>query len=384
MMPGTPNPSTPGEAFMDTPIVNGVAYPNLTVEPQAYRFRILNACNDRALNLQLYVADANVTTADGRNNTEVQLVPRVQSPGFPANWPIDNRPGGSPHPSTIGPSFIQIGSEGGFLPAPVVRPNQPITYIDDPTRFDFGNVDKHTVLLMSAERADVIVDFSAYAGKTLILYNDAPAAFPARVPQYDYYTGSPDLTSTGGVPTVQPGYGPNTRTVMQIKVTNNASAAPYDLATLEAVFAKTASKRGVFESSQPPVIVPQVAYSSAYNQIFTQDNFARIFDTYKNFTTLAGTQLNISFQPKALHDEMGGVYDQYGRMSGMLGLEVTGVGAVQQMFAPFGYSSPPTDVLMSSVGAYAVPQLAMVPRSGKSPTMVSTPTRSTGICITCR
>ena len=43
-MPGTPNPSTAGEAFMDTPIVNGVAYPNLTVEPRAYRFRILNAC----------------------------------------------------------------------------------------------------------------------------------------------------------------------------------------------------------------------------------------------------------------------------------------------------------------------------------------------------
>ncbi len=33
MMPGTPNPSMAGEAFMDTPIVNGVAYPNLTVDP---------------------------------------------------------------------------------------------------------------------------------------------------------------------------------------------------------------------------------------------------------------------------------------------------------------------------------------------------------------
>ena len=37
MMPGTPNPSTPGEAFMDTPIVNGVAYPNVTVDPKRTR-----------------------------------------------------------------------------------------------------------------------------------------------------------------------------------------------------------------------------------------------------------------------------------------------------------------------------------------------------------
>jgi len=34
--------------------VNGMAYPTLTVEPKAYRFRILNRANDRYLNLQLY------------------------------------------------------------------------------------------------------------------------------------------------------------------------------------------------------------------------------------------------------------------------------------------------------------------------------------------
>ena len=46
----------------------------------------------------------------------------------------------------------------------------------------------------------MIVDFSQFRGKTLILYNDAPAAFPARVPGYDYYTGGPDL-SPAGAPT---------------------------------------------------------------------------------------------------------------------------------------------------------------------------------------
>ena len=81
-----------------------------------------------------------------------------------------------------GPDWIQIGTEGGFLPAPaVVDGQQPTTWITDPTRFDVGNVDKHSLLLAPAERADVIVDFSKFAGKTLILYNDAPAAFPARV-----------------------------------------------------------------------------------------------------------------------------------------------------------------------------------------------------------
>jgi hypothetical protein len=64
------------------------------------------------------------------------------------------------------------------LPGPVVINPQPITYVTDPTAFWVGNVDKMALALGPAERADVIVDFSAYAGQTLILYNDAPAANP--------------------------------------------------------------------------------------------------------------------------------------------------------------------------------------------------------------
>ncbi|MGD0017457.1 MAG: hypothetical protein ABSC38_08105, partial [Verrucomicrobiia bacterium] len=55
--PGTPLPTITPETFCDTPIVNGTAYPTLKVQPTAYRFRILNAANDRTLNLQLYYAD---------------------------------------------------------------------------------------------------------------------------------------------------------------------------------------------------------------------------------------------------------------------------------------------------------------------------------------
>ena len=50
-IPGTPNVSVGMEAFNDTPIVNGTAYPTTTVDPKSYRFRILNAANDRFWNL---------------------------------------------------------------------------------------------------------------------------------------------------------------------------------------------------------------------------------------------------------------------------------------------------------------------------------------------
>ncbi len=122
--PGTPNPSLVPEAFMDTPLVNGTPYPVLTVEPKAYRFRILNGCNDRMLNLQLYFADK-------EHSTEVKMVPAIPHPGstkWPATWPTDGRDGGVPDPATAGPSIIQIGTEGGFLPAPVVLPNTPVGY----------------------------------------------------------------------------------------------------------------------------------------------------------------------------------------------------------------------------------------------------------------
>ena len=84
--------------------------------------------------------------------------------------------------SPKGPNWIQIATEGGFLAKPAVIPASETAWITDPTRFDVGNVDQHSLIMAPAERADVIVDFSQFRGKTLILYNDAPAAFPARVP----------------------------------------------------------------------------------------------------------------------------------------------------------------------------------------------------------
>jgi FtsP/CotA-like multicopper oxidase with cupredoxin domain len=351
LMPATPNPSTPGEAFMDTPVVNGEVYPYLEVDPKAYRFRILNAANDRFFNLQLYEADpAVVLPVSG--NSEVKMVPAVPTAGFPADWPTDGREGGVPDPATAGPDFIQIGTEGGFLPAPVVLSNQPILWNFDQTNFDFGNIKKGTLQLGTAERADVIVDFSAFAGKTLILYNDAPAPYPAIDPRYDYYTGNPDQTDIGGTPSTQPGYGPNTRTIMQIRVRAVASDPPYDLGKLEAVFAHKGGIPGtpsVFEASQDPVIVPQAAYNSAYSMSLPSDPYVRIHESSKSFKTLDGYTVTIPMQPKAIQDEMGEAFDtEYGRMSAMLGLELPASAAGAQNFMLYPFASPPVEIIRNT------------------------------------
>jgi FtsP/CotA-like multicopper oxidase with cupredoxin domain len=383
MNPGVPNPSIPGESFLDTPIVNGTAYPVLKVEPKAYRFRILNAANDRGLNLQLYVAadkkaDTTATAAAPAplctggvtltDCTEVRMVPVSVAP---ANQYADT-PSGIPDPATAGPPWIQIGTEGGFTPAPVVIPQQPIGYNLDPAYFNFGIVNQHSLFLMPAERSDVIVDFSAFAGQTLILYNDSPAPVPAGAAPYDNYTGDGNLMDSGGAPNTQPGYGPNTRTIMQIQVGTTVTTPTTDvtLANLNAVFAKTPTKRGVFEVSQDPIILPQAAYNSAYNQSFptgASQYIVGIGDTQKSFQPLgydSGTDawslkpaVTIPFEMKAMHDEMGGVYDTgFGRMSGMLGL--TNPNAATGVLIPYPFSSPPTDVVKGSLESTKIGELA--------------------------
>jgi len=344
-MPATPNPSWGAESFMDTPVVNGTPYPTVTVDPKAYRFRILNAANDRAFNLQLYKADPTVVTSDGRLNTEVKMVPAVATPGFPEAWPIDGRDGGVPDPATAGPEMIQIGNEGGLLPAPAVIPNQPVDWNLDPTTFTFGNVSSHSLVLGTAERADVVIDFSQYAGQTLILYNDAPAAFPAPDARYDYFTGASDKTDTGGAPPSLAGYGPNTRTVMQINVAPTTPAAPYDLSALNAAIATTGVTPGAYAASQDPVLVPQSGYNTAYDASYP-DTAGTIFDTSLTFTPQgAGAPITIPFEPKAIQDEMGETFDDYGRMSANLGLSVPFSQQNRRGFVLEGFNDPATEVI---------------------------------------
>lgn len=351
VIPSTPNPSVVAEGFMDTPVINGTAYPYLVVQPKAYRFRILNAANDRFFNLQMYVADPAATTFDGRHNTEVKMVPAVPTAGFPAAWPTDGRIGGVPDPATQGPSWIQIGDEGGFLPAPAVIPCQPVDWNRDMGTFDFGNVNTYSPLLGSAERADVIVDFSQYAGKTLILYNDSPAAVPAGDPRYDYFTDSPDLTDVGGAPSTVAGWGPNTRTIMQIRVAAAVPAPSYNLTALQNAFAATSTKPGAFAASQNQILVPNAVYNSAYNKTFPPDSYVRIGDTTLTFTPIGATApVTLPLEPKAIHDEMGGVFDpKYGRMSAKLGLSLPLSVGNAQTFLMYGYEHPPVELITPSI-----------------------------------
>ena len=86
------------EFFGDVALVNGKVWPRLTVEPRKYRFRFLDASNARFYDLKLFESDA---------SGQLRMV------------------SGQPVP---GPAFYQIGSDGGFLPAPIKLndPTDPI------------------------------------------------------------------------------------------------------------------------------------------------------------------------------------------------------------------------------------------------------------------
>jgi bilirubin oxidase len=106
------------EFFGNTMVVNGRTWPVLKVEARRYRLRILNGCNSRFLVLKLVAQ------------------------------PLAARP----VPARL--NFTQVGSDGGFLPAPV---------------------DRIRILLGPAERADVVVDFSKLpAGTQLYMINEGP------------------------------------------------------------------------------------------------------------------------------------------------------------------------------------------------------------------
>ncbi len=421
VIPGTPNPSGVPESFMDTPIVNGNAYPYLNVSAGLVRFRILNACNDRYLNLQLYVvtnilntinitsggsgytaapavtltggggtgATATATITGGAVTaitiltvgsgytsaptvtiappgtlggvtatatatiytglTEVGMLPA--NPGtWPADYPTaDGRAGGFPDPATRGPAFIQIGTEGGFLPAPALITNRPVGYDYNRRSITVLNVLEKALNLGPAERADVLVDFTNFAGKTLILYNDSPAPVPAFDPRIDYFTADGDQTSTGGAPNTIPGYGPNTRTVMQIRVaaggSSTAPANDYNPATL-ATF--TTALANAFRLSQETIIVPESAYDTAYGGIFT-DNYVAIQDTSHTFTPIGQTTpITMPLYPKGIQELF---TNDYGRMNALLSYEVPNVNGTNQTTVIQAYVDPPNEMMLPSLPA---------------------------------
>ena len=393
--PITPNPSGTPESFMDTPLVNGKAYPVLHVAPEAYRFRILSAGNDRSWNLQFYVADSTVTTPDGRTNTEVKMVPAIQpgagsttplcttltpitnttlfmglatavldgtgnpinSTGLPTGcwpnfgagsqaagipiqqtmWAADGRFGGVPDPTTAGPAFVQIGTEGGLLPAPVVIPSMPIGYEANTRSVTITNVSVHGLWLGPAERADVIVDFSKFAGKTLILYNDAPTPAPAVDSRLDYFTGDGDQTPIGGAPNTLPGYGPNTRTIMQVVVGTGTPTNSFSLPAL------TKALPSIFAQTQPVPIVPEPTYPQASGGYSAIPTYSLITDASLTFYPIGSTT------PVTYTDERKTIQElftlDYGRMNATLGVELPLTNFLTQTTIPLGYIDPVTEVI---------------------------------------
>jgi len=111
------------EFYGDMNCVNGKVMPFLEVEPRKYRFRILNASNSRFYHLRLFNSDATGKIADDSYDV---------------------------------PSFQQIGTDGGFLPAPL---------------------ELHYLLISPAERFDIVIDFAGSEGRSFSLINDAPAPY---------------------------------------------------------------------------------------------------------------------------------------------------------------------------------------------------------------
>ena len=101
----------------DTPLVNGAPQPYFEVAARRYRLRLLNASNIRSYNFAL---------GNGR-------------------------------------AFVQVGTESGLLPAPVVRSE---------------------LLLGPAERADVIVDFAGLVGQDVVLKNTSSSGALGSIMQF--------------------------------------------------------------------------------------------------------------------------------------------------------------------------------------------------------
>jgi len=221
-------------------------------------------------------------------NTEVKMVPASPNPAYPT-WPVDGRDGGVPDPTTAGPDWMQIGNESGFLAQEANIPPQPVDFEYSRQCFPFAGVTKRSLLLLPAQRADVVVDLRGYTdGDTLILYNDAPAPMPGFWANNDYYTDDPNLDNMMR-PTTPPGFGPNTRTIMQIRITGTTTPGfNFDPNALKTAIPKA------FALSNVKPLVPQLAYNDAFPGFATNGNiYAQAPDTILNVGGTAGAVTRI-------------------------------------------------------------------------------------------
>jgi spore coat protein A len=259
-----PDPSCVPEYFGDTMLVNGTTFPKAAVEPRRYRLRLLNACNARFLNLQLYVADP--AAPDG-----IVLNPAT---GIPMNAPAlcdPNSPG-------VTATLLQIGTEGGFLPYPVQIPtNMPFNPVT------FGG----SLVVAPAERPDILVDFSKHAGQSIILYNDAPAPFPVGDPRYDYFPGWNVKANPVNALTT-PGFGPNSRVLMRFDVAQTITGNADPTLNISTITDLQSGNDPLFfpYTSGVPVVVPNPPGSTPRPLTLNEN-----FDAYGRLMQLLGTNV---------------------------------------------------------------------------------------------
>lgn len=240
-----PDPSVIPEMFGDTMLANGLVYPEVTVEARRYRFRILNACQARFLNLQLYV--------DNGSADSISLNSRTLTPL-----------------NAKGPDFLVLGTEGGFLYDSVtVQSNKP---------FNAATL-SGSLITAPAERWDVVVDFSGFAGKKIILYNDAPAPFPMGAAVNDYFPGAPQNPVQPA-----PGYGPNTRQILRFNV---VAATGQDLAW---AVTGTDLRAGLDPFLVPPTTQPLPPPTGVPVRQLTLNE---AFDAYGRLIQFLGTKLPV-------------------------------------------------------------------------------------------
>ena len=134
--PGVENDFLRAGVLADTILVNGAPWPSLEVSNTRYRFRILNASNARRYELEL-----------------------------------DPPPAG-------GESFVQVGSDGGLLSAPVTHERIPVA---------------------PAERFDVVIDFSKYrVGSEITLKNRIGEGSTAQVMRFHVVRTEKDDSTVPG------------------------------------------------------------------------------------------------------------------------------------------------------------------------------------------
>jgi spore coat protein A, manganese oxidase len=112
-------PTILAEFFGDFMVVNGKIWPKQDVEPRRYRFRLLNGCDSRFLVLSFMAVDAGETSIDS---------------GVPVMYTI-------------------VGADQGLQHKPIRNMTSSI--------------------IETGSRLDIVIDFSGYEGKRIILGNSA-------------------------------------------------------------------------------------------------------------------------------------------------------------------------------------------------------------------